>query len=107
MNSVIRYVQQGEGCRSNSLLQYFGEQGSNKCGQCDLCTAPELTTLAAEFDLAKKQLILILKKEPITLKELQLKVISENEPEHLVNVVQWLLDNKTIKLDELNRLCTN
>ena len=37
--AMMEYVQQEEGCRSQYLLRYFGQQESHPCGKCDLCRA--------------------------------------------------------------------
>jgi ATP-dependent DNA helicase RecQ len=37
--SVITYVSQDSTCRSQYLLDYFGEDDSPECGECDICIA--------------------------------------------------------------------
>ena len=38
----------GAGCRAATVRRYFGEQGVEACGQCDLCTGTAETTDATE-----------------------------------------------------------
>ncbi|MFT7613801.1 MAG: ATP-dependent DNA helicase RecQ, partial [Parvicellaceae bacterium] len=105
MDSVIAFISKDQGCRSIDLLSYFGETKATACGVCDLCLTFSPIALSKDFDLAKNEIKAIVKNEPISLKDLQIKINSTDNPDFLVNVVQWLLDNKQLKLDQLNRLC--
>jgi len=37
--SIIAYASETEGCRSQLMLRYFGQEESRPCGSCDLCRA--------------------------------------------------------------------
>lgn len=37
MNKIIEYVQQEHRCRTQVILDYFGEIAYDKCGVCDIC----------------------------------------------------------------------
>ncbi len=37
IESVINYVQTRDKCRSQAILEYFGETGTKPCGKCDVC----------------------------------------------------------------------
>ena len=37
VEAAISYVYSQDGCRENMLLSYFGENGADNCGHCDLC----------------------------------------------------------------------
>ncbi len=37
LQAVLEYVSDGEHCRSRQLLAYFGEEGADNCGVCDVC----------------------------------------------------------------------
>ena len=106
MNSMIQFAQANFGCRSQILLAYFGEMNSLACQLCDLCLSNAKIKLSENFDETRIQVKKILEIESIALEELQKKV-SENDKDRLIDVVQWLLDNKEISLDKLDRLCVN
>jgi len=37
IDTVIRYAESTNRCRSAMLLEYFGEKNAKSCGQCDYC----------------------------------------------------------------------
>ena len=104
MNAMIDYVTNNDGCRSSTLLYYFGEKKSSFCGHCDICLKKLKVALSSKFDEAQIQVKKILFHRSYTLEELKNKMHKSEEKE-LIKVVQWLLDNQEIKLDKLNRLC--
>ena len=106
MEAIIHYVKAVKGCRNQILLSYFGEQSTARCGHCDLCLQETAITLSSEFDQARRQVIQIVQKDAVSLQQLKKMVVKDNEAV-LINVVQWLLDNKEIKIDKLERLCIN
>ncbi len=94
INSVINYASDKSTCRSQLLLQYFGENDSPKCGQCDVCKAVKVMDISSfEFDeisVRIKKLIEI----PCTYENLLLKL--KGDDEKMRQVVKWLLDNHKI-----------
>lgn len=39
ITAMIDYCERNDTCRSQLLLEYFGESGSQPCGHCDICNA--------------------------------------------------------------------
>ena len=39
IESMLRYAKSQDKCRSRQLLEYFGEEVTKDCGQCDVCQA--------------------------------------------------------------------
>ncbi|MBR1436000.1 MAG: RecQ family ATP-dependent DNA helicase [Bacteroidales bacterium] len=37
VDAMEKYVKEDDVCRSEYLLEYFGQEGSGPCGQCDVC----------------------------------------------------------------------
>jgi ATP-dependent DNA helicase RecQ len=104
MEAIIRYVKAERGCRNQILLSYFGEQSTARCGHCDLCQLDSAIILSKQFDQARQQVKQIVEKDAVSLQQLKKMVVKDHEV-ILINVVQWLLDNKEIKIDKLERLC--
>ena len=102
IEAMIHYASSGHKCRSQSLLQYFGEKESVRCGKCDVCRERnELNLSKYEFDTISEQIKKILH-EPCFHEEL-LKQI-EGKPDAVVKVVRWLLENEKLGYRVDNRL---
>ena len=102
IDAVIHYVSSGHKCRSQLLLQYFGETESVRCGKCDVCMERnELNVSKYEFDTLCEQIKKVLL-EPRFYEEL-LAQISGNA-ENAVKVVRWLLENEKIIYRVDNRM---
>ena len=99
IEAMIHYASSGHKCRSQSLLQYFGEKESVRCGKCDVCRERnELNLSKYEFDTISEQIKKVLL-EPCFYEEL-LKQI-EGKPDAVVKVVRWLLENEKAGLPGL------
>lgn len=102
VDAVVHYVSSNHKCRSQLLLQYFGETESVRCGKCDVCMERnELNLSKYEFDVLCEQI----KKgllEPCFYEELLNRI--EGKPENAVKVVRWLLENEKIVYRVDNRM---
>lgn len=80
-------------CRSQQLLAYFDEPGSESCGICDVCTgrhkAPELSNEV--FDTYERKIREVLKHEPLPFEEI-LKAFAQKRQDTVAQVLQYLLD---------------
>jgi len=102
IDAIIHYASSGHKCRSQLLLQYFGEEESVRCGKCDVCMERnELNVSKYEFDVTVDQIKKVLV-EPCFYEEL-LKRISGNQ-ENAVKIVRWLLENEKIVYRVDNRM---
>jgi ATP-dependent DNA helicase RecQ len=95
IDALLDYASNSTKCRSQFLLDYFGDTDSYRCGKCDICTSRnELDLSKIEFDKTLDRVKEILTKEPTTIETL---VDSINEkPDRTLKVVHFLLDNKKI-----------
>ncbi len=102
IDAVIHYASSGHKCRSQLLLQYFGEGESVRCGKCDVCLARnELNVSKYEFDNVSEQIKRALF-EPCFYEELLTKI--EGNPENAIKIVRWLLENEKIVYRVDNRM---
>ena len=102
IDAVIHYASSGHKCRSQLLLQYFGENESVRCGKCDVCLARnELNVSKYEFDTISEQVKKILT-EPCFYEELLAK--TGGKTEDVVKIVRWLLENEKIVYRVDNRM---
>lgn len=95
MHSLINYAKNTERCRSQILIEYFGQK-VKRCGVCDVCLEASKETLS---ELEYNQIVAIIK----PLLELQHMSISQLKdacdgiiPEKVVKTVSWLMDNDNI-----------
>ncbi|MCF6358584.1 MAG: RecQ family ATP-dependent DNA helicase [Draconibacterium sp.] len=94
IGSVIDYATSSTKCRSQALLEYFGETDSSRCGVCDVCKSLKTLELSAfEFETIGKEVKKILK-TPITYEKLLLKL--KGDQQKMRQVIKWLIDNNKI-----------
>lgn len=100
LNAMKNYVTNENKCRSQLLLAYFGEEGSQRCGMCDVCLKRNKTDLSKlEFDQVVEIIKPILKDKPMMLDELVFQ-INSIDAENIINAIQWLQDNGKINRDK-------
>lgn len=94
IESVIHYATDAATCRSQILLNYFGEADAPPCGTCDICKDKQALALSDyEFSTVSKRVKKLLE-EPSTYENLLLKL--EGDQQKMREIVKWLLDNKKI-----------
>lgn len=95
VDAVINYASENNKCRSVSLLEYFGQYGSEPCGFCDVCNGDHESGISfADFDRISGKIKKILLSESCPI---DIIVKRSNEPEpKVVKVARWLLDNGAI-----------
>lgn len=98
IDSLIAYAQSQTKCRSQMLSEYFGEKDSYRCGKCDVCTQRnELDMSKYEFDM-----ILDVIKESTQNPSPEEKLIDniKRNPDRVIRVIKFLLDNGKLIRDE-------
>jgi len=94
VEAVIRYAESQTKCRSQLLLEYFGEKDSARCGKCDVCLSRNILDLSKyEFDQIAGRIKKILE-TPCSYENLMVKL--EGGQEENIKVTRWLLDNEKI-----------
>jgi len=105
VDAVINYAFSNETCRSQLLLNYFGDSNTD-CGICDVCILKkrsiELNT--EQYQLIQKDIITLLKASSMEANELTLSLSDKHREKDVRKMVQWLLDENSIQLDELNKI---
>lgn len=100
LQSMLSYAEQSNVCRATLLLDYFGEQESPPCGQCDVCIQyhherPD----PALFASIRQQINQICQAAPTTLKKL-VEGIKPGHPAQIRYCIRYLADEGLLCIDE-------
>ncbi len=94
IDAVINYATSTTHCRSQMLLEYFGETDSPPCGTCDVCTSLKTMQLTSfEFENTGELIRKILE-NPVSYEKLLLKL--KGDQQKMRHIIKWLLDNEKI-----------
>jgi ATP-dependent DNA helicase RecQ len=96
LEAMIGYAESVSRCRSQQLLEYFGETQVKRCGKCDVCIERNKLGLnEAEFDSVAGIIKPILKEKSCTVADLVDAASPINE-DKVILTLSWLLDNNKI-----------
>ncbi|MEC9210004.1 MAG: RecQ family ATP-dependent DNA helicase [Bacteroidota bacterium] len=96
LSDISNYINQKESCRSQLLLQYFGEKKSNKCGVCDICVIQKRNAIQDEkFNEVSKKIKNLLRDTEMNLLEI-CNSISDVHEQEIINILNFLFDNDKI-----------
>ena len=103
IEAVLRYANETDLCRSQILLDYFGETTSNRCGQCDTCLAHKAEELRLQkFRELSALITATLETDPLPIQTLVQRL---RRPEkEVMEVVRHLLDQQKIVQNEQMKL---
>ena len=92
--AVENYVKSDNVCRSQLLLQYFGEWDSTPCRECDVCRRNQIHRVRkTDFELISNE-IHILQQQGKSQKEILAELSKKYEEPQIVEVMRWLADQK-------------
>jgi len=104
LEAMIGYVSSSLVCRSQTLLAYFGEENSKRCGKCDSCISlKKLKMDTSDAEATINRLKPRLQQGWCTLTELaeDAGILHEDEVMHMVD---WLLDNELLEKNEESKV---
>lgn len=91
VKAVLDYAEKKGTCRSQLLLEYFGETDSTRCGKCDVCEElNQLKISNVEFERISDDIKKLLEKKALFQHELFFKI--RGNEDHIQTVIRWLLD---------------
>ena len=99
IQAMIKYASAEDTCRSQMLLNYFGEKNGHHCGQCDTCLRKHASGLKlGEFLNIEEQIRKTLAESPC--RQDQLVARMEANEEKINQTVHFLLSEEIIHLKE-------
>jgi ATP-dependent DNA helicase RecQ len=102
--AMVDYVTKTTRCRSQMLLQYFGEDTEHRCGVCDYCLQRNKLGISdLEFTTVYTQVKALLLHSQLQLSEV-VHNIHDLREDKSTKVIEWLIDNKKIRFAEGNLL---
>lgn len=103
LNAALHYANTKQKCRSQLLLEYFGDKRANRCGFCDYCQRRnELNISQFEYEQTLASIQEILLQKPLRVEEL-LARLSLDQPKS-IKVIRWLMDEKKLRYNADNCL---
>lgn len=104
VHAMINYVRTTHICRSQMLLNYFGESETYPCGVCDVCLERNKLELSnVEFDSISGKVRELLSHQNFSIEELTTKIPVANVNK-VLKVIQWLIDNEVLMLNDNSKL---
>ncbi len=96
LESVKAYFTSTSKCRSQILLEYFGETNPRRCGMCDVCESRSDTGLSEyKFNEILEKVKPLLKANSMSPEEL-MKTFSTMNSEKALAAIRWMMDNGKI-----------
>ena len=96
LNKSIEYAEL-EICRSQQLLNYFGQTNAPICGVCDVCVESDKRTLEAEeYATLSGKIRTLLDREALTLKEI-VDSFSEKQRTKVIQTIGYMLEEGHLK----------
>lgn len=99
LDSVIHYVLDESNCKSNLLLNYFGEKTADDCGVCSYCVGKKPKPV--DSSAIRQQIVEVLSKKEMTSREL-VSVVPADESEILKSLKE-LVEHQIIAFNSKNQ----
>ncbi len=98
MEKMVAYVEEETVCRSNFLLEYFGQRDAADCGTCDICRARRRNRAGQQELAAQVKSYIIGMGEGWSLSDVVSRYGTANGPsaEELLQVVRELVDAREV-----------
>ncbi len=99
LNAVLHYVNDKSTCKSQLLLDYFGEKNSKDCGICSYCISK--TKSKSDITSVTKEILECLKSADLNSREIENVVAFASKD--IIFALQMLLENEIIMLKTNNQ----
>jgi ATP-dependent DNA helicase RecQ len=97
--AILQYAEKNDRCRSQLLLEYFGEKDSQPCGECDVCRSIKMAVKNKNNpDTFSSMISKALKQGPLTTEELAEKLSVSKD--NLINMLRVMADNNLLTVSD-------
>lgn len=101
VKAMLAYLENNFNCKSEQLLQYFGEEITERCGICSVCQKDKKPSGKKELRAIAEQILVLLKADELDSREISERLtFTETD---IINVLKALLDAKKIGLNPRNQ----
>lgn len=97
--AVLHYIKKNKACKSQLILDYFGEKKATNCGICSYCITQK-TKKENKISLLE-EIVALLKTTDLNSREIQIKL--NNPSDDVIFALQELLENKSILIKPNNK----
>ncbi len=104
LEAVINYISENNTCKSNLILNYFGETETENCGICSFCIQQNIQNTVPIENLTET-IVKYLKTQDLSSREIQIKTKSSDND--IIFALQFLLENEIIKIKSNNQYTLN
>ena len=104
-DSMIKYAERTDRCRSVMISEYFGEKGAQACGKCDNCTQRHVAHVdsATSRAIADEVKSILSARGPLRVEDLAAHVQSGQKLQ-VAKVVQNLINDEKLVLNEAGKV---
>lgn len=103
LTSMINYVENKKRCRTNMILEYFGEHNYEDCGHCDYCLEKKRNLSKSDHERIREIVHYELKKGPLFPEEM-IELFSDPESQIAEEIIREMTDSDELKYDKAGRL---
>ncbi|MFT5601340.1 MAG: ATP-dependent DNA helicase RecQ [Flavobacteriales bacterium] len=107
VNAIIKYAYGTDKCRSQVLLNYFGESKAQPCGTCDICVRQKKFLETAKNTVQIQEAVISMLESGTGFAETKqiIKDISVRfSMDNVKKTVSWMIDNNILEVNDLNQI---
>jgi ATP-dependent DNA helicase RecQ len=100
--AIIDYIVNDKICRNIQLLQYFGENKTSNCNNCDICSINRTKNIKISYDkIAEEIILLFANKQQIDSSEIFNQLSFDKK--YIIKTLQLLVEKKALTLNLQNK----
>lgn len=103
LEAILNYVEKSDRCRTDMILEYFGEHYYEDCGHCDYCLDKKHKLSKSDHERIREMVHFELRKGPRLPEELA-DVFARHEISLVEEIIREMTDRDELKYDGMGRL---